>query len=378
MQPCLLPAEPGKCLEEATVGETHSVILQIVDSNGQPCEGPILLSECELVSDITGSRVRGSVENKGHSQYEINYQPTIKGRHKLYVKVEGQHIRVSPFDLMVNLPVEKLGAPMLRGIEYVKAGPWGVAVNQRGEVVVTECDRHCVSVFSSSGVKPQSFGTCGSGQGQLDHPAGVAVDGDNNILVVDHGNNRIQKFTSDGQFPKAVGTKGSAPLQFLWPKGITVNSNINKVYVADTKNYRVQVLNSDLTFSGTFGREGSNDGEFFGPVDVACDRSGNVYVADHGNFRIQVFTAEGQFLRKFWKKELGFPRGVTVDSNDLVYITTEDNYCVSVFTCKGRFVRSFGKKGVEKGEFKQPAGIAVDDNRVLYVCDYENQSIQLF
>ena len=45
--------------------------------------------------------------------------------------------------------------------------PWGVAINQRGEVVVTEWGGHRVSVFSPSGEKLRWFGTCGSGQGQF-------------------------------------------------------------------------------------------------------------------------------------------------------------------------------------------------------------------
>ena len=371
----------GKGLEVATVGETSSAILQAVNIKGQPCEGPILSSECELVSDITGSRARGSVERRGQSQYEINYQPTIKGRHQLHVKVEGQHIRGSPFDVTVKLPVEKLGAPMLSigGVER----PWDVAINQRGEVVVTELGGHCVTVFSPSGEKLHSFGTCGSGQGQCDRPAGVAVDGDNNILVADYGNDCIQKFTSDGQFLTAVGTCGNGPLQFSYPMGITVNSNNNKVYVADEDNHRVQVLNSDLTFSSIFGKKGSGKGQFTRPVDVSCDSTGNVYVVDYENYRIQVFTAMGMFLRKFGRcgkgrGELECPRGVTVDANDLVYVSEQDNNRVSVFTCGGQFVTSFGREGAGKGELNWPTGVAVDSSGVVYVCDYKNNRVQLF
>ena len=359
----------------ATVGETSSAILNL---KGQPCEGLILSSECELVSDITGSRARGSMERRGQSQYEINYQPTIKGRHQLHVKVEGQHIRGSPFDVTVKLPVEKLGAPML-SIGGVK-GPWCVAINQRGEVVVTEWSGHCVTVFSPSGEKLRSFCTRRSGQGQFGRPAGVAVDGDNNILVADYGNNHIQKFTSDGQFLTAVGTHGNGPLQFIWPRGITVNNN--KVYVADEHNHRVQVLNSDLTLSSTFGKRGRGKGQFSCPWDVACDSTGNVYVVDSGNLRIQVFTAEGKFLLMFGRRgkgrgELERPRGVTVDANDLVYVSDVNNR-VSVFTCEGQFVTSFGREGAGKGEFNWPTGMAVDSSGVVYVCDYKNNRVQLF
>ena len=371
----------GKGLEVATVGETSSAILQTFSSKGQPCEGPILSSECELVSDITGSRARGSVERRGQSQYEINYQPTIKGRHQLHVKLEGQHIRGSPFDVTVKLPVERLGAPIL-GIGGV-VRPWDMAINQRGEVVVTEYDGHCVSVFSPSGEKLLSFGTEGSGRGQFWCPSGVAVDSDNNILVADCFNHRIQKFTSDGQFLTAVGTHGDDPLQFSGPEGITVNSSNNKVYVADEDNNRVQVLNSDLTFCSSFGEKGSDKGQLIWPLDVACDRSGNVYVVDCGNNRIQVFTAEGEFLRMFGRHgkergELEWPHGVIVDANDLVYVSDHGNNCVCVVTSDGQFVTSFGKEGVGEGEFDWPTGMAVDSSGVLYVCDYYNNRVQLF
>ncbi len=62
--------------------------------------------------------------------------------------------------------------------------------------MVAEESKHCVSIFSSSGEKLQSFGTLGSGQEQLSYPCNVAVDGEGNILVADSNNHRIQKFTA--------------------------------------------------------------------------------------------------------------------------------------------------------------------------------------
>ena len=100
----------GTGIEAAVVGEMSTAVLQAVNFKGQPCEKPIPSSECELVSELSGTRTRGSVERKGQSQYEINYQPIIKGRHQLHVKVEAQHIRGSPFTISAKSPVEKLGS----------------------------------------------------------------------------------------------------------------------------------------------------------------------------------------------------------------------------------------------------------------------------
>ena len=287
----------GKGIEAAVVGEMSTAVLQAVNFKGQPCEEPIQSSECELVSELSGTRTRGSVERKGRSQYEVNYQPTIKGRHQLHVKVEGQHIRESPFTISAKSPVENLGTPILtlRGVN----GPWGVAINQRGEVIVAEYDGHCVSVFSPSGEKVRTFGTRGSGQGQFWYPCGVAVDDEWNILVADGVHHRIQKFTPEGQFLTAVGAKGKGPLQFDLPTDIVLNAANKKVYVTNCWNHRVQVLNSDLTFSSSFGKRGSGKGQFASPRGIACDSTGKVYVADYNNLCVQVFSAEGKFLKMF-------------------------------------------------------------------------------
>ena len=380
--------DPSKCqatskgLETAMVGERSIVVTQIINFDGQPCDELIKSLQCELSSEMTGARVRGSVEKMEQGQYRISYQPTIRGRHQLHIKVEDQHIRGSPFDVMVKLPLEKLGTP-IRTINGV-GNPRGVVVNQKGEVVVTEAGKHMVSVFSPDGERLQSFGSYGSGQGQFDHPWGITTDGDGNILVADRSNHRIQKFTASGQFLSAVGGRGNGPLQFDYPMEVAFNTVNKKVYVADEWNNRVQVLNSDLTFFNKFGKSGSGKGQFEEPGGIACDSTGNVYVADYGNNHIQVFTAEGRFLRAFGKLrsgrgELTRPLGITIDTDDVVYVSGGlNNHRVSVFTSEGHFLTSFGGEGTEPGKFKYPSGLAVDSSGFVYVCDNENNRVQVF
>ena len=84
--------------------------------------------------------------------------------------------------------MEKLGTP-IRTLGGVKE-PWGVAINQKGEVVVSEFGGHCVSVFSPSGEKIRSFDTQGSGPGQFKGPRSVAIDNEGDLLVADGSNHR--------------------------------------------------------------------------------------------------------------------------------------------------------------------------------------------
>ena len=370
----------GKALEVAMVGERCTVQLETFNFRGKPCEDNIKSLECELTSTIMGTRTNCSIEKKGQNQYNISYQPIIKGRNQLHIKVDNQYIRGSPFSLLVISSMEKLGTPILN-IDKVLA-PFGVVINQKEEMVVTENIGHCVSVFSPNGDKLRSFGTSGCGQGQFLDPRGVAVDGEGNILVAGGQNHRIQKFTSEGRFLAVVGTEGSGLQEFSTPIGIAFNASNNRTYVMDSGNNRVQVLNSDLTFSSTFGKQGTGKGQFDCPCGVACNSTGEVYVADTCNDRIQVFTPEGKFLRTFGRHgqdrgKLAGPCYIAVGGT-MVYVSEYGNNRVSVFTSEGKFVTSFGRKGAGPGKFDSPVGLAVDSSGVVYVCDHDNHRIQLF
>ena len=361
----------GKGLEMAVVKKKSTAILHAVGYEGTLSAKVI---KTELVSEITGTRTSCSVERRGKSQYEISYQPTARGKHQLDIKVEGQHVRGSPFSVAVTIPVEKLGIPILtlHGIRAL-----GVAINQKGEMIVTR-ESGYISTFDSRKKKLGAFMI----DGKCRYPFGVAVDGEGNILVANSDGYCIQRLKTNGDFIETVGGYGNGPLQFSYPAGIAFNTSNNKVYVVDKGNHHVQVLNSDLTFSSTFGKQGSGKGQFTYPRGIACDSTGKVYVADTNNHRIQVFTAEGKFVRVFGrhgrdKGKLNEPHYIAVDMRGMVYVSEFANHRVSVFTLEGQFVTSFGKKGSGPGEFNTPHGLAVDSG-VVYVCDSLNWCVKAF
>ena len=266
----------------------------------------------------------------------------------------------------------------IRTIKGDMKEPKGIVLDCKGNLVITEGGRDCVSVFDpTTGEKLVTFGEHGSDQGQFKSPYGVAIDGDGNILVADENNHRIQKFSSEGQFLSEVGCKGCGPLQFTYPRGITVSARTGKVYVVDWKDH-VQILNPDLTYNGTFGMEGDDRLQFDTPWGIACDSRGNIYVADSGNFRVQKFTQTGHFLTMFGDKgdamgKLHWLAGIAVDSNDRVYVSEGDNNRISVFDSEGHFLTSFGESSLN-----YPLGLALDDGGLLYVCDSNNDCVKIF
>ncbi len=387
--------DPDKCnlqelKKDVMVNSTSTATLSTINYSGDPCVSPFHSLECELVCELTKATVKCSAEKAGQSQYKITYQPTIKGRHQLHVKVEGQNIKESPFTVIVKAPVEDLAKPIFV-IEGVKR-PWGVVVNKKGEVIVAENGGNCISIFSSNGEMIQSFGRRGVEPGHFQNPRGVTVDGEGNILVADTGNCRIQKFTEGGRFVKFLAMEGSPPLPSTAPWGITYNAVNNRIYVVDEIN-RVQIFTADLSPLSKYGSEGIDNGQFLSPFDLACDSTGKVYVTDSGNGRVQVFwsdvsrlqmfTSEGKFIRMFSGVDksgaslLTLPVSIAIDASDKIYVC-HSNDCVSVFDSEAKCLASFGKFGDELGEFKYPHGIALSDVGVVYVSDRDNNRVQVF
>ena len=378
------PVCPEKCrasgegIRFAMRGQVAVLSVEAFDSEGSACCKPVDNLTCELVtSDSSHHHVRGTVERRDKNCYDITYQPEHLGKHQLHILFEDHPILNSPYTVTV-LPNFTAPTNIIRHLK----SPWGIAVREGGEMVVSECHGHCVSIISANGEK-KSFGTCGSAPGQFNRPEGVAMDGECSILVCDYNSHRIQQFSPTGEHLKTVGTKGNGPLQFDSPVGIAVHPHTHKVYIADTGNHRIQVLNSDLTYSSSFGSNGSNNGEVNYPYDISTDSAGNVYVVDRYNHRIQVFSSDGQYLRQFGRKgkgegELGDPISIAIDSHDVVYVMEWGNDRLSIFTTDGEFIKAFGCRGSGPVQFSSPIGIGLDKNGTVYVCDTSNNCIQIF
>lgn len=350
------------------------MVLQVNNVIGKPCEAVPDSLDCVLVSNLTSTRTNCIINQRGLSSFDIGYMPSIKGSHQLHVKLSGKHIKGSPFAIAVRSPVnlKDIRSPFLT-IQMLD-GPRRVALTQKGEIVITESEGSCVSVFSPSGDVIRSI--CGV----VGFPSGVAVDNDENILVTDCNDRRILKLTTEGQLLTSTNEVGHHA--FFSPYGVAFNASNNMIYVTDNCNY-VYILNTDLTFSSRFGGSGEKFGQFRSPRGIACDSTGTVFVADSGNSRIQVFTPEGCFLRWFGRRGEGmgplhWPPSVAVDSDGTVYVSEYQSHQISVFNSEGKFLTSFGSMGNSPENFICPIGLAVDRSGVLYVCDSKNNCVKLF
>ena len=349
--------------------------LQTFDKDGQKKECTIKLISCTLVSLDGTSPISGTVKRTGMGQYKLCFTAPRTGHYQLQVKVDEQHIEGSPF----NVTVKDFATP-IKTIGDLTA-PWGLVINKRGHIIVTEYGADCITIISTNGDIISTFGNRGSNPGQLWCPQGVAVLDDDSVLVADSGNHRIQKFSPQGEFLETLGERGTNVLQFDYPTGIGIHPLNNQVYITDSNNHRVQVLDANLKYVTTFGSKGSDNGQFQYPYDISFDSVGDCYVADSDNGRVQVFTKDGQYLRQFGKigrwENISDCISVEIYS-DIVFIADRNFNRILLFTIDGCFLTSFWLKGSVPVNFNQPHGICVADNGLVYISDYCNDCIHVF
>ena len=375
--PALQP-DPQKCtvvgqgLELAETGQQAHFEVLLVD---MACTTEQQVT-AELRSLVDSSVTPASVAHKTTDSYEVSYQPNIRGRHELSVRVNDVPVQGSPFLVYARQAPHLLGRPV-RVIRELD-GPRMVATTSSGELV-----DYKISIFSRDGERIRSIDTTSVRSGIRRYklnPVGVAVDKDSNIYVTDVESHRLSKFNSDRKLVKSVGGKGDKTGQFDHPRSIALSQD-NKLFVCDGYNHRIQVFDTNLKFVLCFGKAGSGEGEMSGPWDLTFDPAGSVYVADSFNHRVQVFSQNGTYLRTFGVHgsgpgELSNPKGILVDY-DHVYVAERWNKRISTFHTSGAFITSFGRWGSGEGELQYPRGITTDQDGFLYVCDTVNNRIHV-
>ena len=246
--------------------------------------------------------------------------------------------------------------------------PFGIAFNNREEMIVSEYGVHRLSILDTRGQKIRSFGSRGDSPHQMIYPAGVATDDSGNIYV--SSRHKLQKFTSTGELIKCVGRKGGKEGEFDVARGLTLRDNL--VYVCDCDNHCIQVFDLDLNFVRSIGSHGSGRGEFNLPFDVKFDAAGNMYVAEYGNEGVQVMESSRRFIREFGQGKL---REI---ADKYVYVSDMRGHCIVVYETSGQYVTSFGRPGQNEGEFRRPYCITSCVDGFIHVCDYWNHRFQIF
>ncbi len=119
--------------------------------------------------------------------------------------------------------------------------PTNAAVDQEGNLYVTDTFNDRVEIFDADGNFIREFGKPGDGPGYLARPKGIALDSDGHIWVADAMQDRIQVFTPEGKLLIWIGNHGLLPGQFSMVAGITIDKQ-NRVITSEQYPGRVQMF----------------------------------------------------------------------------------------------------------------------------------------
>ena len=303
-------AENERCYEQFT-----SVNMEMRNYQGHDC--------------ATGVQVQ---DNKDGS-YNISYFAKETGTCQTSVMVNGEHVSGSPFTVQVKprqyKPVLSFGRKGSSWSSGKFDDAWGVAVNERNEIAVTDSSNNRVQIFSCNGKFIGSFGKKGAKKGEFKDPSGIAYLNNGNIVVADTFNDRLQIFTERGEYLAQIGSEEDHDHQFNSPMGLSVDSN------------------------------------------------GNIIVADSDNQLIKIFTPSGQFLRKFGGEDLLVDPFHCIQKDQYFIVSDTGDDSIKVFNAEGDFLLKLGNEGEGDWEFDSPHCLSVDKAGRIMVCDYGNDIVQV-
>jgi DNA-binding beta-propeller fold protein YncE len=280
----------------------------------------------------------------------------------------GRALAVAPmtrrYEIRVRRPAGRLG---VRTATWAQEGGRWLAAALMAIAALSGWCSTALALSQRGHVFGFSFGSAGSGAGQLLDPAGVAVDeATGDVYVVDRGNDRIDRFGPRGEFIAA------------WGWGVRDG----------TKAYEV------CESSCLPGIAGAGKGELSSPEAIAIDNStspsdpsrGDVYVVadtsdEHGH--LEKFSASGEPLASVKQegdeaKWEGALDGVAVDSSGRVWVYrgVETEGIVERFSDAEK--NEFEEPGLETDVVCPKPGLAVAAGGESVYVDHERENREGF
>jgi len=174
--------------------------------------------------------------------------------------------------------------------------PAGMAIdNENRFLYVADIGLDQVLVFDADDLTPiRRIGTPNTNHqstalGDFSKPSSVAVDQDGNVYVTDMLNYRVEVFDADGKFIRAFGKHGDGPGYFAMPKGIAIDCD-GHIWVTDAMQNRVHLFTQEgdlLMYMGN--KQGALPGTFSGLQYILIDKQNRVFTSEVYPGRVQEF-----------------------------------------------------------------------------------------
>jgi sugar lactone lactonase YvrE len=204
-------------------------------------------------------------------------------------------------------------------VEARLRSPTDVCLGSTGALYVADFENHRIRQISSDGTMTTVAGNGRAGfsgdggpaiEASLNTPYGVEVDQQGNLYVADSKNHRIRKVSRDGMITTVVGTgiagfSGDGGMataaQLNSPQALFITLS-NDMYINDEHNHRIRKVapsgiietvagNGKASYAGDGGR--ATQASLNDPEDVWVDTAGNLFITDGDNHRIRKVDTRG-------------------------------------------------------------------------------------
>ncbi|MFH1619617.1 MAG: hypothetical protein ABIG11_06890 [bacterium] len=261
-------------------------------------------------------------------------------------------------------------------------GPEGIAAGADGRIYVADTGNDRVQIYTPEGIFLYSLSGTAPGKAFLRRPVRVSVDPSDNVYVLTSGGSQILKFGPNGGFIKEIQAQGSA----------FCVDDYGFIYVLDTRNGKIKELGPKGNLLGTFGTYGTGPGQFSKPTDISVDPSGYLLVSDSANKRVAEFRLENKLktakmpLNNRTKINLVGPTrtwpfkagAIAVSPDFSVFAYLPETRELALINKDGKLVRKFGQRGKEPGQTYEPRALIFDSKKGLFVADTGNDRVQIF
>ena len=330
------------------------------DERGNECRGGEKV--LAVLRPVTaGVPVFGKVADMRDGTYEVQFASVSSEKCHLSVTVGGHDVAGSPVE------VKEVGGSVITGVKQEfkhpsGSGYLGVAVGPNGLLYCSD-NKGQVTILNRQGQVIRSFKVKNGGS-----LCGIALSRTGNVIVSNNNDGCISIYTAAGEFVRQFRGKGKDQDQLSSPCGVAVNKE-GHIFVAENGGHCVSVFTEEGTFLYRFGHKGKAEGEFNYPNYILITPDDLVHVTDAGNDRIQVFQQNGQFIRQFGNGIVKVPRGIAVTSDGHIVVASYSANKLSIFTQDGQFheVTDIGLNG--------PYGVAVDSDGLIYIADFTNSRV---
>ena len=294
------------------------------------------------LTTVAGGGVRGQVDGAGTTaRFGDPFAVAMGANGTLYVAdaADSGHIRKIDTDGNVTTLPGTFDTPS------------GLAIDRKGNVIVAETGRHAIRVISPEGVVTTLAGNGAAGyrdgaasRAQFNGPIGVAVDENGNVYVTDSYNDRIRLITADGKVRTLAGQDRpgfadghGAAAAFDTPTGIALKRD-GTILVADTGNDAIRMLSANGRVSTLVHTDPADAGGLLkGAVGVAPTWDGFVYIASYQRGRIVQMSPQGELgilagqgatVPGNAELHLVGPSGTAVDRKGVLYVSDASAFAI--------------------------------------------------